>query len=116
MCGNNGVQVNKQSYFSQTFYAYPPRREREEGEGEGRVGAQEMCQLYGSLGSETESVEATCEEEEEGEGKTSKRKILWGNFKKARGRRETDTESESKWIGELAELLRPAECLECRPG
>ena len=34
-----------------------------------------------------ESVEATCEEEGEGEGKTSKRKILRGNFKKARGRR-----------------------------
>ena len=82
MCGNNGVRVNKQSYFSQTFYAYPPRREKGK-ERKGRVGAQEMCQLYGSLGRERETVEATCEEEGGGREDVETKDTL-GEFQKGK--------------------------------
>ena len=74
-----------------------------------------MCQLYGSLGRERETVEATCEEEGGGREDVETKDTL-GEFQKGKRAGETGTESESKWIGELAELLRPAECLECRPG
>ena len=97
---SSAAAVYKQSYFSQTFYAYPPR----EGSGGGRTTAQEMCQLYGSLGRVSQSVSQSAASSRERrrhtrrKGVTSRRKILWGNFKKAG---ETgDMESESKWIGE----------------
>ena len=75
-----------------------------------------MCQLYGSLGSER-----VCRGDMRGGKKARGRedvetKDTLGEFQKGRRAGETGRESESKWIGELAELLRPAECLECRLG
>ena len=107
--------VYKQSYFSQTFYAYPPRREEgEERRGKWGGGAQEMCQLYGSLGRVSQQSRGDIRE---GRGTTTRRRNerYFGGISKRQGR-ETWTESESKWIGKGAELLRPAECLECQLG
>ena len=77
-----------------------------------------MCQLYGSLGSERESLSRRhARRKEKGKGREDvETKDTLGEFQKGRKAGETGRESESKWIGELAELLRPAECLECRPG
>ena len=74
-----------------------------------------MCQLYGSLGSER-----VCRGDMRGGRRRGREDVetkdTLGEFQKGRRAGETGRESESKWIGELAELLRPAECLECRLG